>query len=106
VAQNRQTQRHEVNLAGTARIGDDTQPVVIRNISLGGAFLETKARLAMETHLELSFRVPTQEQPLSVSGRVRWSTEDGAGVQFDGLRAREVWSLNKFFEQLSHRRSS
>ena len=31
----------------------------------------------------------------------RWSNIDGVGVQFDGLRARDVWALNEYFKQLS-----
>jgi hypothetical protein len=52
----------------------------------------------------MKFRVPTQAETIEVAGQVRWlETEEGRlrgiGVRFDGLRARDVWALNKFFEQ-------
>ena len=31
---------------------------------------------------------------------MRWSDDEPSGIQFDGLRARDVWALNKYFEQL------
>jgi hypothetical protein len=48
--------------------------------------------------------VPTQSEPVEVDGQVRWvEMEDGQvrglGIRFEGLRARDVWALNKFFEQ-------
>jgi hypothetical protein len=54
----------------------------------------------MGTRVKIRFRVPAHDQPIEVGAQVRWSTEDSIGVQFDGLRAREVWSLNKYFEKL------
>ena len=72
----------------------------MRNLSLGGANVAVRAKLAMGTRVVLRFRVPTHDQPIEVGAQVRWSTDDAIGVQFDGLRAREVWSLNKYFEKL------
>ena len=72
----------------------------ITNLSLGGAFVTTADRLEMGTRLRITFRIPTLEEPLSTGAQVRWTTDEGAGVQFDGLRARDVWSLNKYFESL------
>jgi hypothetical protein len=31
---------------------------------------------------------------------VRWADAKGIGIQFDGLRAQEVWALNEYFKQL------
>jgi uncharacterized protein (TIGR02266 family) len=75
-----------------------------RNISLGGVFIEADSGLPFGARVVLSFRVPTQTDAIVVEGHVRWvETEDGLvkgiGIRFDGLRARDVWALNKFFEQ-------
>lgn len=75
-----------------------------RNISLGGVFIETDLSLPFGARLSLKFRVPTQVEVVDVEGQVRWlEMEDGRlrgiGVRFEGLRARDVWALNKFFEQ-------
>jgi uncharacterized protein (TIGR02266 family) len=75
-----------------------------RNISLGGVFIETEHTLPFGARVSLRFRVPTQSDPVEVNGQVRWlETEEqqprGIGVRFEGLRARDVWALNKFFEK-------
>jgi hypothetical protein len=43
-------------------------------------------------------------EPVVVDGQVRWLELEeghvrGIGIRFEGLRARDVWALNKFFEQ-------
>jgi uncharacterized protein (TIGR02266 family) len=75
-----------------------------RNISLGGVFIETDATLPFGARVTLRFRVPTQSEAIEVEGQVRWLEMDegrprGLGVRFEGLRARDVWALNKFFEK-------
>ena len=48
----------------------------------------------------LSFKIPSHDQAIEVSGEVRWSTDQDTGLQFGGLRAREVWELTRYFESL------
>jgi uncharacterized protein (TIGR02266 family) len=73
-----------------------------RDLSLGGAFIETDLKLAFGARLLLRFRLPHLEAPLEVAAQVRWCDSGdehaGVGVRFDGLRAQEVWALGKFFE--------
>lgn len=75
-----------------------------RNISLGGVFIDTEQTLPFGAKVTMKFKVPTQSEPIEVEGQVRWlEMEDGRlrglGVRFEGLRARDVWALNKFFEK-------
>ena len=75
-----------------------------RNISLGGVFIETDHTLPFGAKISLRFKVPTQTEMIEVEGQVRWLEMDegrlrGLGVRFEGLRARDVWALNKFFEK-------
>jgi uncharacterized protein (TIGR02266 family) len=75
-----------------------------RNISLGGVFIDTEQTLPFGAKVILKFKVPTQSEPIEVDGQVRWLEMDdgrlrGIGVRFEGLRARDVWALNKFFEK-------
>ncbi len=70
------------------------------NLSLGGALVAAGTRFAMGQRIQISFSVPTLETPIEVGATVRWSDDKATGLQFDGLRARDVWGLNKFFEQL------
>jgi uncharacterized protein (TIGR02266 family) len=75
-----------------------------RNISLGGVFVDHDRALPFGSRVSLKFRVPTQNDAIIVDGQVRWvemeeGTVKGIGIRFEGLRARDVWALNKFFER-------
>jgi len=96
----RSSTRYAVDLNGTVTVDDSTITVRLMNLSLGGAFVDGLDRLPMGTHVLFSFHIPTHEVPIEVAATVRWCTELGVGLQFGSLRAREVWSLNKFFEDL------
>ena len=78
-----------------------TQTARTRNMSLGGVFIETGIKLPYGARIQLRFRVPTQVEAIEVGAQVRWcdssDESEGVGVRFDGLRAREVWALNRFF---------
>lgn len=69
-----------------------------RNASLGGLFLEETA-LSVGAKVQMRIRLPGQT--LEAGGVVRWQDGTGVGVQFDGLRAKDVWALGKFFESQS-----
>jgi hypothetical protein len=96
----RSATRHDVTIACTLQLEGRTIETEMGNLSLGGALIVLGYRAPMGTQVMLRFRIPTHDEPISVGGQVRWATETGIGVQFDGLRAREVWSLNKYFEKL------
>ncbi len=101
MAENRRTQtRHDVSLAAKLTFNGEPRPVTVMNLSLGGALISAGTRFAMGQRVQISFAVPTLEDPVDVGATVRWSDDKATGLQFDGLRAREVWGLNKFFEQL------
>lgn len=75
-----------------------------RNISLGGVFIQTEVPLPFGSKVVLKLKLPAQRDGIEVGGQVRWlEMEDGLlrglGVRFEGLRARDVWALNKYFEQ-------
>ncbi len=97
---NRKSTRHAVNLAASIEVDGQSHDSVTQNLSLGGGHFGFDGRLPMGTRVSVTFRIPTQEEAITVGGAVRWAAPAGIGVQFDGLRAKEVWSLNKFFESL------
>jgi uncharacterized protein (TIGR02266 family) len=84
--------------------GEEKRIATTGNISLGGLFIETDHTYPLQTRLQIRFRIPTQPEPIDVSGEVRWVEHGGPGqpagigVRFQGLRAREVWALNRFFQ--------
>jgi hypothetical protein len=55
----------------------------------------------MGERCHIAFKVPTQEEPIDIGATVRWSDDRSVGIQFDGLRARDVWALNEYFKQLA-----
>lgn len=76
-----------------------------QNISLGGLYLESATALPIGTTVQLRFQLPTQPEPVEVAGDVRWVVRKGGtgevtglGIRFQGLRARDVWALNRFFQ--------
>lgn len=99
-ADKRTSTRHTVSLSAQLGVEGKTAPCTIVNLSLGGALVET-GKHAMGQRVTISFKVPTIEESIDVGATVRWSDDKGTGLQFDGLRARDVWALNKYFEQLA-----
>lgn len=101
MADNRRTStRHAVSLAGQLAINGESRPITLMNLSLGGALIAAGTRYSMGQHVTISFQVPTIDEAIEVGATIRWSDDNSTGLQFDGLRARDVWALNKFFEQL------
>ena len=89
-----------VSLAGKLGIEGAPHPCTIVNLSLGGVLLIAEVKLWMGQRVNITFNVPTVAEAIDVGSTVRWSDDKGVGLQFDGLRARDVWALNKYFEQL------
>jgi hypothetical protein len=101
VADNRRTStRHAVSLEGTLAVSGEAKPVTVMNLSLGGALIAGGTRYSMGQRVQLTLPIPTLDEAIQVGATVRWSDDKATGLQFDGLRARDVWGLNKYFEQL------
>lgn len=107
VAENRRaSSRHDVHLPAQVTVDGTTLQYVVINVSHGGALIgvdpnhqTADAKLAMNTRVVIRFEIPTFDEPIEVGATVRWSDRGVSGIHFDGLRARDVWALNKFFEQ-------
>jgi uncharacterized protein (TIGR02266 family) len=74
---------------------------VTTNISLGGMFVETAAVYPYGTRLRLRIELPGRSTPIEVAGDVRWSdvaseVQRGLGIHFGGLKAKDVWELNRY----------
>jgi len=101
VAENRRTStRHVVSINAKLVVEGAPRECVMSNLSLGGALVTAGKRYPMGQRLTINFAIPTQADPIEVGAVVRWSDDSSTGLQFDGLRARDVWALNKYFEQL------
>lgn len=97
----RTTTRHTVSLAGKVTVGGATQDCTVVNLSLGGALVQAGPRAKMGERVHITFRIPTLENAIDVGATVRWSDSNGIGLQFDGLRAHDVWGLNAYFRKLA-----
>jgi len=62
--------------------------------------LAASVRHAMGARVTIVFKVPTIDEAIDVGAVVRWADDTSVGIQFDGLRARDVWALNEYFKQL------
>ena len=100
MAENRRETRHEVSIPAKLTVDVTTNDCKLLNLSLSGTLVSANAKYAMGQRVRIAFHVPSMEDPIEVGGTVRWSNADGVGVQFDGLRARDVWALNEYFKQL------
>ena len=87
-------------MAGTLSIAGAPAACTIVNLSLGGALIAATQRYAMGARVHIAFKLPTAEEPVEVDATVRWSDPTSVGIQFDGLRARDVWALNEYFKHL------
>ena len=96
----RSSQRFDVQIDIEVIVGDKQQVSKTRNLSLGGAFVDAESKPPFNSRVVLRFHIPNQREAVQVGGVVRWIDSGGFGVQFDGLRARDVWALGKYFEQL------
>jgi uncharacterized protein (TIGR02266 family) len=58
------------------------------NINEGGIFIESESPSAIGSLVQLQFRLPGRDEPLTVSGRVTWLSDgkgeapEGIGVEF------------------------
>ena len=97
---NRRATRHEVSIPAKLTVDGSTVDSTLLNLSLGGALISSSTKYTMGQHVDIAFRVPTIDQAIEVGATVRWADTKGLGLQFDGLRARDVWALNEYFKQL------
>jgi hypothetical protein len=98
----RSSTRYAVSIAAKLAIGESPgTDCTIVNLSLGGALVTATRRYAMGQRTHISFKLDTSEETIDVGATVRWADTSSVGIQFDGLRARDVWALNEYFKQLA-----
>lgn len=66
---------------------------ICHDVSLGGMFLLTDAKLPFGSAVRVYVRLPRTEGEAGLEGTVRWAKPDGLGVQFGLLGARETYGL-------------
>ncbi|HEY3665941.1 MAG TPA: PilZ domain-containing protein [Polyangiaceae bacterium] len=65
----------------------------VRDISIGGTFVESTELLPFGTAVVIVARLPHTKTDLRLPGVVRWAKPNGFGVQFTSLGARETHAI-------------
>ena len=70
-------------------------PAKVRDLSVGGAYILSKEKLAFGTPVKMWIRLPAiaEKGPRLIQGIVRWVRDDGFGVQFGPTGALETYAL-------------
>jgi hypothetical protein len=66
-----------------------------RDISLGGMFIVTSTPLPFSAEIIVHVSLPTQKAPFAFPGVVRWTRNDGMGIQFGLIGARETHAITE-----------
>jgi uncharacterized protein (TIGR02266 family) len=92
VSDRREHLRKPCSIEVTYSTEDETFTDFIRNISVGGVFMQTTAPLSIGQEISLVFPFPSQEDPMKMTGEVVWKSPVGVGVKFTGVsrRVREI----------------
>ena len=81
-------------------VGDRQYDGHTRDLSVGGVFIETDVAVRYGNRVRVVLSLPTGGEPVDAGAVVRWIEDRvGFGVQFDGLRAREVYALTRFLSR-------
>jgi hypothetical protein len=83
-----------------ATIRGINQVVDVTDISLGGFFfeLQTKKKIKMDTLVDVSMRLPTEDQAIRFKAKMINQTDRGVGCQFVGLSFENEEAVRICFE--------
>lgn len=94
----RAQQRYDIEIPVELIHDDVTYQTATRNMSLGGMFVTLHEAIPFGAVVRMRFSLPDLDTPVEVDAHVRWVQPDaGIGVQYVGLRARDVWALQQLF---------
>jgi len=72
---------------------DEVVRAVAKNISVGGMFIATASPVAYGTTISVEMPLPGMAELATISATVRWMNDEGMGVQFGAMGARETYGL-------------
>jgi hypothetical protein len=90
-----------IQLPATITVAGTDFDCVIENLSLGGALVCCGLPVAMGEKVGLFFVLDTLRETIDATVIARWRRDTELGVQFEGLRAREMWALGQFLRGTS-----
>lgn len=97
MVEKRTFQRKPVNLDATVASSGLAVPASgrIRDLSVGGSFVVIDLKLPFGTAVELTVMFPAPIGAIAIPAIVRWGGDDGIGLQFGLLGARETHAIAK-----------
>lgn len=90
----RTTAQFHIELSALVTTTEAEVTCTVDSLSLGGVFVRG-AHLPIDTHAVLRFSLPKRAD-LEIPCTARWSTPEGTGLQFNGLRAADTYALTRF----------
>lgn len=90
--------RYPISLDVALVHAGEPYPGQTRDVSLGGMFVYTKAPLRFGTEVDVRLSLPSVKYTGELAAIVRWQMNDGVGLAFRSLRARDVHALNQLFK--------
>jgi Tfp pilus assembly protein PilZ len=67
-----------------------------RNISIGGVFIETRKRFAIDEEIVLIFKLPEHQERIKVVGKIVWNIPGGLGIAFEKVPDRLATMVESF----------
>ncbi len=78
--------------------GGETIQGRVKDISVGGMFIESEAPVAFGSQVTIVVRLPNTKAESRLPGVIRWFNPGGFGVQFGLLGARETHAISELFK--------
>ncbi|MBN2528524.1 MAG: PilZ domain-containing protein [Deltaproteobacteria bacterium] len=95
MTQKRKYQRIDFETDVTIHLAGQQMSGTTLNLSQGGVLLQTSSPLEFGQKLAIEIRIPKIDHPCNIPCVVRWRRDTSVGVQFETLRAIEVWGINQ-----------
>ena len=71
---------------------------MILDISTHGVFIETSDYFFSGQEIIMTFSVPHYQKPLTVTGKIVWSSQSGMGIKFSQLTPHQTKMIEAFSE--------
>lgn len=76
------------------------------DLSLGGMRIRISESLQYGTQVQVQIVLPALRSETTIDAVVRWTDENGMGLQFGALRAAQVWAINRLLSESGDRERS
>jgi hypothetical protein len=86
--------RFEVTLPIEISYQDQKFNAIVKNLSVGGVYLETSQSFSLGTKLDVQIQLDQPYHVIYAKALVSWSkANEGIGLSFEALRPMDVWAI-------------